>query len=218
MWKTIDNKILQHELMIQLEIRHFVSMKPAGNMNDVHLRNMLVSSLNINPSELVTAEQVHDKNVHKVTHADAGTTVITVDGLLTETSGVPMGIRTADCVPVFIFDKNKTKAAVLHSGWRSLNKGIIELGLAGFVNPGTKISKQDVIVVIGPHICAACYKVNDDVGKLFPSNYKNGSLNLQNEIKNGLLTAVCLKRIFTGVTSIARFTSRISFFRIGTVI
>lgn len=87
------------------------------------------------------------------------------DGIYTRTSGLPIGILTADCYTVQLIGSEGV--CNLHCGWRSLFDGIIEKGITLFERD------QDMIrhAVIGPGICGGCYEVNPELAQQFYERY-----------------------------------------------
>lgn len=78
------------------------------------------------------------------------------DGLVTQRRNLALAVRTADCVPVYLWDQDKV--GVIHAGWRGVKSKIYE----------TKIQDFDVSrlsVAIGPSIFAARYEVDADLYK-----------------------------------------------------
>jgi YfiH family protein len=73
------------------------------------------------------------------------------DGLYTDKKEVALGVLTADCIPVVLF--NGKEIAVIHAGWRGLFGGIIENGVKMFKNKSIK-------AFIGPSIRGCCYEVD----------------------------------------------------------
>ena len=71
-----------------------------------------------------------------------------VDGLFTAEKGVLLSVRTADCVPVLMCDKNKTVCSAVHAGWRGTAKGITLKALDLFLKSG--VDKRDIIAAVGP--------------------------------------------------------------------
>ncbi|MGB4562089.1 MAG: laccase domain-containing protein, partial [Methylophilaceae bacterium] len=62
--------------------------------------------------------QVHSNQVyviHKNTHNFIGDSVITFK------PNVVVAIRTADCIPILLTDKNGSFVAAIHCGWRGLS-------------------------------------------------------------------------------------------------
>ncbi len=84
------------------------------------------------------------------------------DGLYTQEEGVVLGIRTADCVPLFIWDWKNPWIAVLHIGWRGAKLGILQefLGLISQRN-------SEYGFYIGPCIRGDHYEVGEEVAEFF---------------------------------------------------
>ena len=47
------------------------------------------------------------------------------DGLITNKKNIGLGILTADCAPVLIFDKHKKTIGAAHVGWKGAYKKIL---------------------------------------------------------------------------------------------
>lgn len=75
------------------------------------------------------------------------------DGLYTTKKHIALGVLTADCLPVVIY--NQTEFAVVHSGWRGLFGGILENAISCFKN-------KPEGAFIGPSIRSCCYEVGED--------------------------------------------------------
>ena len=70
------------------------------------------------------------------------------DGLVTSDKNIAIGVLTADCAPIFLFDIKKNLICCLHAGWKGALTNICRKGLETFINK--KIKKKDIIVIIGP--------------------------------------------------------------------
>jgi YfiH family protein len=96
--------------------------------------------------------------IYKGQHKDIG------DGALTDRVGVVLGVKTADCFPIFLI--SKIAVGVLHAGWRGSIRGIALEGLmAMYENFGVK--PEEITVIFGPGICGECYEVGEEVAELF---------------------------------------------------
>ena len=47
------------------------------------------------------------------------------DASITKTKSVALGILTADCVPILIYDKKLKIISAIHAGWKGAYKGIV---------------------------------------------------------------------------------------------
>jgi len=77
------------------------------------------------------------------------------DGLVTSERGRPMVLLTADCLPVAIARRDGGRLAVLHAGWRGLEGGIVEAGVAAVGG--------EAVAAVGPGAGPCCYEVGEDV-------------------------------------------------------
>ena len=71
-----------------------------------------------------------------------------------------MGILTADCVPILIYDKNKEIISAIHAGWKGAYKGIIEKVIKFLIKNGSK--PKNLTAVIGPCISEKNYEIQKD--------------------------------------------------------
>jgi YfiH family protein len=107
-------------------------------------------------NKLFEAEQIHGNKVSWLGE-DGINYVKDVDGLGTEKLGLVLKIRTADCLPIFIFDIKKNLIVAIHAGWKGLYLGIINKAIELLKEHGGK--SKDLIIAIGPHIKKCCYAV-----------------------------------------------------------
>ena len=93
------------------------------------------------------------------------------DGAITYKKNIALGILSADCAPVFIFDPIKKAIAVAHVGWKGAYKKIITKIIKKLVYLGSQ--KKNLIAVIGPCIAQENYEVQNDFRKKFLNKSKN---------------------------------------------
>jgi YfiH family protein len=88
------------------------------------------------------------------------------DALITNTPGVSISIRTADCFPILLADLEHHTVAAVHAGWRGTAEQIVTRTLDAMRTEFGTIPAQ-VVVAIGPGIGACCYEVGPDVAQKF---------------------------------------------------
>ncbi len=88
------------------------------------------------------------------------------DALVTRRSGVRIGVRTADCVPVLIEDAELGACAAAHAGWRGLVAGVVEATVAALVELGARPAAMRA--ALGPSIGPCCFEVGPEVAAQFP--------------------------------------------------
>ena len=85
-----------------------------------------------------------------------------VDAVMTNIPGMCIGVSTADCIPVLLYDEEHHAAAAIHAGWRGtqariVHKTVQEMRMAYQTDP-TKLK-----AVIGPGISLDNFEVGDEV-------------------------------------------------------
>lgn len=80
------------------------------------------------------------------------------DASVTNVAGVALGIITADCAPVLMYDSAHQVVAAVHCGWRSALNGV----LANTVQAMETLAAQtsEIEAIIGPCIAQASYEVD----------------------------------------------------------
>lgn len=91
------------------------------------------------------------------------------DALWTGRQGEVVGVRTADCVPILIAEPAGRRVAVVHSGWRGTELGVVARALEALVAGGA--SPERLVAAIGPSIQACCYAVSEDLALRFSRRF-----------------------------------------------
>jgi YfiH family protein len=145
------------------------SMK-IGDKEGERNREKFLKKVGIDKDIVVFIKGCHGKRIKKVSKKDKGKIVEGFDGLITKEKGIFLGITFGDCLPVFLWDKEKRVISLLHCGWRGIAKGIVEEGVKKMKEFGIK--PRDVFAFLGPGICKKHYEIKEDVLEKF-KNYKS---------------------------------------------
>lgn len=105
---------------------------------------------------VISANQIHSDIILYV----AGDGSYTADGLMTDKPGLAVGIRTADCVPILMYDKKSNMVSAVHAGWRGTAAGIALRACEKMFSFGA--SAESIRIAIGPSVCFDCYEVKED--------------------------------------------------------
>jgi len=91
------------------------------------------------------------------------------DAFITKEENLPVAIRTADCVPVFIFDPRHRAIGLAHAGWKGTYKAIVAKAVQRMQE---RYSSQpsDLKIVLGPSIRQCCYQVGAEFQDFFASH------------------------------------------------
>lgn len=94
-------------------------------------RERLAQKVGISMSRFVFANQTHSDHIKKITNDDAGKgafhiedAIADCDALYTRESNLLIGVFTADCVPILLYDPIEKLICAIHSGWMGTTKQI----------------------------------------------------------------------------------------------
>ena len=127
-------------------------------------RDLLLRHYNL-PSAPVWINQTHSKIT---VNADSISSVVEADASYSKKPGTVCGVLTADCLPIFVCNKEGTAVGVAHAGWRGLVDGIIESLIESF-----DCNSEDLIVHLGPAISKLSFEVGGEVKSQYLSKNKN---------------------------------------------
>lgn len=149
-----------------------------GDDRERVMRNhqLFARAVGYDETKLVLTDQIHETVVRRVTASDAGKGIIKesditgVDGLITNDPAVVLMIFSADCVPLFFYDKRNHAIGASHSGWRGTVKKMGKVTIERMHEEFGTVP-EDVLAVIGPSICQKCYEVGRDVIREFEKSF-----------------------------------------------
>jgi YfiH family protein len=119
------------------------------------------------PFYVVQPHQVHGCVIREVTRPDTARDELEgVDALVTDVPGVAISVRTADCIPVLLYDPVHKAVAAVHDGWRGtvqhLSRKVVD-----FMHERYGTEASDLKAVIGPGIGPESFHVGQEVADAF---------------------------------------------------
>ena len=157
----------------------------SGDIPECVSRNRMVlnKALEINQDQVIFPKQTHSAAI-KTINADfldidkngRELFLSETDALITNCKGICIGIKTADCVPLLLFDQKKQVIAAIHAGWRGTAQSIAFIAVNRMIFEFNSDPK-DIIAGIGPSISPEVYEVGREVWSQFDPPYyrSNGS-------------------------------------------
>ena len=127
-------------------------------------RELLAAMLPANPLWL---RQVH--GAIAIQHDSSGAEEPEADGVVASGMNQVCAVLTADCLPVLFSNREGTKVAAAHAGWRGLARGVLEATLNAMDEPPDR-----VIAWLGPAIGPDHYEVGQEVFDAFPAAASGG--------------------------------------------
>ncbi|MBR4810454.1 MAG: laccase domain-containing protein, partial [Bacteroidaceae bacterium] len=119
------------------------------------------------PFYVVQPHQVHGCVIKEVT--DPNTTreqLEGVDALVTDVPGVAISVRTADCIPVLLYDPVHKAVAAVHDGWRGTVQRLSQKVIT-FMHERYGTDATQLMAVIGPGIGPDSFQVGQEVADAF---------------------------------------------------
>ena len=116
--------------------------------------------------KLILLHQVHSNKFYYLKETGPINKKIVADALITKRKKIIIGVLTADCVPVLIFDEKKKKiVSAIHAGWKGAYKGIVKKVLQFLFKEGSE--SKNLTAAIGPCISQKSYEIKKDFKSKF---------------------------------------------------
>ena len=96
------------------------------------------------------------------------------DAVITNQSKLPIGILTADCAPILLYECKRNIIAAIHAGWRGALNGIINNVINFMIKKGGK--RKNIIAAIGPCISKDSYNIGKDLKEKFVRQSKKNKI------------------------------------------
>lgn len=132
-------------------------------------KEYLQKELGLSAAQIFYGRQTHGNRVVVVKAEDVPLKIPIeqADAFVTSVPGIALGVRTADCLPIFLYDSAKHVIGMVHAGWRGTEKKIAVAAVETMAKTyGTQAT--DVLVAFGPCLRRCCYKVGPEFGDSFP--------------------------------------------------
>lgn len=119
------------------------------------------------PYPVIQGHQVHDSKVAIIDRPDyAAEELEGYDAFVTALQGVAIGVRTADCVPILLYDPIRRVVAAVHSGWKGTVLHIAQKTIY-VMEQQFRCNAGDLLAAIGPSIGPDSFQVGEEVAEHF---------------------------------------------------
>ncbi len=134
--------------------------------------NYVAKKMSVKKNKLILMHQTHSNKVVEIKKNNYHKKIL-ADAMFTKMSGVALGVLTADCVPIIIYETRNKIIGCIHAGWKGASSGIIN-------NTITKIkrinSNSKIFASVGPCIGRKSYEVDMNFYKKFISKSLNNKI------------------------------------------
>ncbi len=189
---TTKIDLLRYNLLAQHpEITHFTTSRTGGvstsSYSSLNLseysgdnpsavaanRQLLCQEIGVPTSQLFLPFQTHEDRIAILDEAflslsasDQKTFLNGVDALITSTPNICIGVTTADCVPILLYDPVCKVAAAIHAGWRGTVKHLASKTVK-LMAAQLHSNPTDIVAIIGPSISPTAFEVGEEVATEF---------------------------------------------------
>ena len=209
------------KLLKQKEIRHCFFNRKGGKSKGIYKSlncgkgsldkknhvnaNLIIASKKFSKTsnKLILLNQIHSNKYFFIKDHKSKKNKLIGDALITNKRKIILGVLTADCVPILIFDKKLKMISAVHAGWKGAFKGIISAVIKYFIKNGSE--SKNLIAAIGPCISQKNYEVQKDFklkflkqsknNKIFFTNIRNKTYFSLNKYVNFQLKSLGVKKI-----------------------
>lgn len=143
-----------------------------SRQNVEQCRTELAQELGIETERIVLPHQTHSANVRIIDDAFMASDVQrqvemleNVDAVVTSLRGCCIGVSTADCVPVLLYDDRQQIVGAAHAGWRGMVAHVIRNTVEQMISIGASV--ESLSAVVGPSIGPASFEVGEEVVEAF---------------------------------------------------
>lgn len=125
-------------------------------------RRRMFATLGLRPDETLTSWLVHGNRVRTVSRDDLGQNEVHADAMVTNTPGLALTFRFADCVPILFHDPVRHAIGIAHAGWNGAVVNVIAATVRAMCTAfGT--NPHDLHACVGPSIGPDKFEVGEDV-------------------------------------------------------
>ena len=129
--------------------------------------NLVSKKIGCGSEALITLNQIHSNKVVYFENKSSIKNKLPGDAIVTKIKNVAIGILTADCAPILLYDHSKKIIGCIHSGWKGALNGVIKNTVQKFKELNSNI--DNLIAVVGPCIGKESYEVKIDFYERFVS-------------------------------------------------
>tara|TARA_X000000368_G_scaffold97451_1_gene74896 strand:- start:33 stop:803 length:771 start_codon:yes stop_codon:yes gene_type:complete len=135
--------------------------------------SLVAKNMKISKKKLSLMNQTHSNKVIIINGKNKNYKRFNSDALITKIRGIALGVVTADCVPIILYDSKNHIIGCIHAGWKGASSGIIKNTIDGFKKLG---SKNKIFASIGPCIGKKSYEIDMDFYYTFLSKSKKNAI------------------------------------------
>ena len=156
--------------LFSLNLGHTVNDSPR-NVNQ-NLESLALA-IDIKKSQIVFPKQTHSSNIGIVKSVNE--IFPDTDALITNVPGICICVRTADCIPILLYDPIQKVIAAIHSGWKGTVQKI-SMRTIRIMQKEFGTMPENIIAGIGPSIGPEVYEVGPELIEQFNNLFRGNQI------------------------------------------
>lgn len=135
------------------------------NFKQLPIQHAFLTKSYSNSDRILFPNQNHTNNVVSADYLAHGE----ADAILTAKKNIRIGIKTADCVPILLFEKQKGIIAAVHAGWRGTLNQILTKTVQSII--AMEGDPTQIYASLGPAIGDCCYDIVTERAHYFDAKF-----------------------------------------------
>jgi len=127
-----------------------------------HIKEIIAEEFNISKIDIYFPIQRHTNRVHVLKSSPEP---VVADAVLTRKRRILIGVQVADCVPILLYDRQKSVVGVVHAGWKGTAQQILKNAIE-ILQEEYQSLPEDIFLALGPSIRHCCYDVGEEVKRV----------------------------------------------------
>lgn len=136
-------------------------------------REWFLRSLGIESNEVFLVKQIHSDRIFILMNSSLSSNelaTIEADAIVTCLTGKPIGVLTADCIPIIVYDKRLHVLGTVHAGRKGTAEKILSKTVA-VLRDAYGSRPENILIGMGPGIGGCCYEVDEPCIQPFVQKY-----------------------------------------------
>jgi hypothetical protein len=131
-------------------------------------QNLAWVQKNFNIGQVNLLRQIHSDTIYYLSENFRENYKLEGDGLFTDKPDIFLGVRVADCLPIYLFSPQNKVVGIIHSGRQGTLK-LIVLKMIKMIQKKFKVNPNEINYALGPSIGLCCYNVAKEIIEQFES-------------------------------------------------
>lgn len=174
----------------------------SGDDTDTVIQNrtLLCEALKIPLTHLFVPKEVHGDRIIQIDNqslllpVENRDSFLECDAMFTTLPNVCLGVTTADCVPILIYNREATVVAAVHAGWKGVVKEIVPKTI-DVLQSALNMKPNSLKVMVNACISQKNFEVGEEVAACFDAsvvdriNYAKPHVDLRKSVLDQILQA-----------------------------